>query len=246
MYQWLLSQLTTQCLTFKYTQDICRSIEKINHIWTHGYRISKEQTRFFKLTLRIEGSGRGHWIGRSLSRGSIGCSTGLNSTAAWIPWAPAAAAVVAVPGTAPVTAGFGGNTSLSSYILHKLKIDLTLNLIEKKNNNKKTERDRVCVLTMALWVRRWPALPTENLEKIPTMLSPLSLILNNFKNSFDSLTTVFVSVSKKSSSYYFDRPINVCHIQDDKGRDRGSCNLKRWLLLLGVLGFACIQILSIF
>lgn len=141
MYQWLLSQLTTQCLTFKYTQDICRSIEKINHIWTHGYRISKEQTRFFKLTLRIEGSGRGHWIGRSLSRGSIGCSTGLNSTAAWIPWAPAAAAVVAVPGTAPVTAGFGGNTSLSSYILHKSKIDLTLNLIEKKKRIIKRQRE---------------------------------------------------------------------------------------------------------
>lgn len=118
--------------------------------------------------------------------------------------------------------------------------------MKKKKNNKKTERDRVCVLTRALWVRRWPALPTENLEKIPTMFSPLSLILNNFKKSFDSLTTVFVSVSKKSSSYYFDRPINVCHIQDDKGRDRGSCNLKRWLLLLGVLGFACIQILCQF
>jgi hypothetical protein len=61
------------------------------------------------LTLRIQGSGSGHWIGWSLLRDSIGCSTGLNYTVTSIPWGAAA-----VPAAVPVTSAFGGNTSLSS------------------------------------------------------------------------------------------------------------------------------------
>ena len=75
--------------------------------------IQKWQTGFEVLTLRIEGSGSGHWTGRSLSRGSVGCSTGLNSTATSIPWG-ATAAATATALAAPVTSEFEGNTSLSS------------------------------------------------------------------------------------------------------------------------------------
>lgn len=57
-------------------------------------------------SLRIEGSGNGHLTGWSWSKGSVGCSTGLNSIATSIPCA--AAIVVAA------TSGFGGNGLLSS------------------------------------------------------------------------------------------------------------------------------------
>lgn len=63
------------------------------------------------VTFRMDGSGNGHWIGWSLSKGSTGCSTGLNSVATSIPWV----AVVAVMVVAAVTSEFGANTSLSSW-----------------------------------------------------------------------------------------------------------------------------------
>lgn len=68
-----------------------------------------------KLTLRIEGSGNGHWIGWSLSRGSEGRSTGLNSVAISIPWGTADADADAAAATAPlVVSEAGANTSLPS------------------------------------------------------------------------------------------------------------------------------------
>lgn len=60
------------------------------------------------LTFSTEGSGKGHWIGRSISRGSEGCLTGLNSTANSTPWG------VPEEALSIVASEFGGNTSLSS------------------------------------------------------------------------------------------------------------------------------------